>query len=57
MAAAARESAARSAARHEIDEPSPDDPDITSSSLVGVPLVAQLLGGTVIDEQFDDPQG
>lgn len=56
MAAAARESAARSAARHEIDEPSPDDPDITSSSLVGAPLVAQLLGGTVIDEQFDDPQ-
>ncbi|QHT57148.1 DNA polymerase III subunit gamma and tau [Cellulomonas sp. H30R-01] len=57
MAAAARESAARSAARHEVDEPSPDDPDITSSSLVGAPLVAQLLGGTVIDEQFDDPQG
>lgn len=56
MAAAARESAARSAARQEIDEPSPDDPDITSSSLVGAPLVAQLLGGTVIDEQFDDPQ-
>ena len=39
----------------EPDEPSPDDPDIASSGLVGAPLVAQLLGGTVIDEQLDDP--
>ncbi|MFI9488101.1 DNA polymerase III subunit gamma and tau [Promicromonospora sp. NPDC052451] len=32
------------------DEPSDDDPDITSAGLVGVPLVVQVLGGTVIDE-------
>ncbi|HEV6954308.1 MAG TPA: DNA polymerase III subunit gamma and tau [Promicromonospora sp.] len=32
------------------DEPSDDDPDITSTGLVGVPLVVQVLGGTVIDE-------
>ncbi|MFC7022823.1 DNA polymerase III subunit gamma and tau [Promicromonospora thailandica] len=32
------------------DEPSADDPDITSTGLVGVPLVVQVLGGTVIDE-------
>ncbi|WP_029289297.1 DNA polymerase III subunit gamma and tau [Cellulomonas sp. HZM] len=50
-AARARESAAVQ------DEPSPDDPDIASSGLVGAPLVAQLLGGTVIDEQVDDPTG
>jgi len=37
-----------------VDEPSPDDPDISGSSLVGAPLVAQMLGGTVIDEQVDD---
>lgn len=53
-AAAARDSAARSTARDVVDEPSPDDPDITSSTLVGAPLVAQMLGGTVIDEQVDD---
>jgi DNA polymerase III subunit gamma/tau len=41
----------------EDDDPSPDDPDITSSSLVGAPLVAQMLGGTVIDEELDDPRG
>jgi len=33
---------------------SPDDPDMASSGLVGAPLVAQILGGTVIDEQVDD---
>ena len=33
---------------------SPDDPDVASSGLVGAPLVAQILGGTVIDEQVDD---
>ena len=37
------------------DEPSPDDPLIDGSGLVGAPLVARLLGGTVIDEQIDDP--
>jgi DNA polymerase-3 subunit gamma/tau len=36
------------------DSPSPDDPDLASSGLTGAPLVAQLLGGTVIDEQLDD---
>ncbi|GHS88305.1 DNA polymerase III subunit gamma and tau [Actinomycetota bacterium] len=38
----------------EDDSPSPDDPDITSSGLHGAPLVAQILGGIVIDEQIDD---
>ncbi|GAA2720425.1 DNA polymerase III subunit gamma and tau [Cellulomonas aerilata] len=36
------------------DSPSPDDPDIATSNLTGPPLVAQLLGGTVIDEQVGD---
>ena len=36
----------------EPDEPSPDDPTIGQSGLVGVPLVAQVLGGRVIDEQI-----
>ncbi|MGW6132504.1 DNA polymerase III subunit gamma and tau, partial [Cellulomonas sp. NPDC055163] len=39
------------------DFPSPDDPDLASSGLTGAPLVAQLLGGTIIDEQTDDPMG
>jgi len=56
VAAAAAAASARSRAV-EIDDPSPDDPDITSSSLVGAPLIAQMLGGTVIDEQVDDPRG
>ena len=51
--AAARESAARVNPAVP-DDPSPDDPDITTSSLIGAPLVAQMLGGTVIDEQLDD---
>ena len=51
--AAARESASRTATNVP-DDPSPDDPDITTSSLIGAPLVAQMLGGTVIDEQLDD---
>lgn len=51
--AAARESASRMVPGVP-DDPSPDDPDITSSSLMGAPLVAQMLGGTVIDEQLDD---
>ncbi len=45
---------ASAASRYADDEPSPDDPDITSSGLSGAPLVAQMLGGTVIDEQIDD---
>lgn len=51
--AAARESASRSNPNVP-DDPSPDDPDITTSTLIGAPLVAQMLGGTVIDEQLDD---
>ena len=37
------------------DEPSADDPDITSAGLVGVSLVVQVLGGTVIDEIVEQP--
>ncbi len=33
----------------------PDDPDLNASGLVGPPLVAQMLGGTVIDEIPDPP--
>lgn len=40
------------------DEPgydaSPDDPDLEGSGLVGAPLVAQMLGGTIIDEVEED---
>jgi DNA polymerase-3 subunit gamma/tau len=50
--AAGRESAHQAQVE---DDPSPDDPDLMSTSLTGAPLVAQLLGGTVIDEQLDDP--
>jgi len=50
--AASRESAHRAQVE---DDPSPDDPDLMSTSLTGAPLVAQLLGGMVIDEQLDDP--
>ncbi|MBO9568195.1 MAG: hypothetical protein J7503_05155, partial [Cellulomonas iranensis] len=52
--AAARAAAAQSRSRvQEPDEPSPDDPTIGQSNLVGVQLVAQVLGGRVIDEQTD----
>jgi len=50
--AAGRESAHQAQVE---DDPSPDDPDLMSTSLTGAPLVAQILGGTVIDEQLDDP--
>ena len=50
--AAGRESAHRAQVE---DDSSPDDPDLMSTTLTGAPLVAQLLGGTVIDEQLDDP--
>jgi DNA polymerase-3 subunit gamma/tau len=33
---------------------SPDAPDRDDSGLVGAPLVAQMLGGTVIDEVDED---
>ncbi|UFU07099.1 DNA polymerase III subunit gamma and tau [Ruania halotolerans] len=39
------------------DVPDPDDPDIESTGLVGAPLVARLLGGTVIDEIVEHPDG
>jgi DNA polymerase-3 subunit gamma/tau len=47
-----RQESARSgsAAPDDMDESSADDPDITSTGLVGVPLVVQVLGGKVIDE-------
>ncbi|MCV2393161.1 DNA polymerase III subunit gamma and tau [Actinotalea sp. M2MS4P-6] len=35
---------------------SPDDPELAGSGLVGAPLVAQMLGGTVIDEIPDEPK-
>ena len=37
------------------DEPSADDPDITSTGLMGVPLVVQVLDGKVIDEIAEQP--
>ncbi|WP_220457973.1 DNA polymerase III subunit gamma and tau [Actinotalea sp. JY-7876] len=36
------------------DDASPDDPDLLSTGLVGAPLVAQMLGGTVVDEIIED---
>ncbi|WP_089774276.1 DNA polymerase III subunit gamma and tau [Ruania alba] len=39
------------------DTPDPNDPDIESTGLVGAPLVARLLGGTVIDEIVEHPDG
>src|SRR5690625_1906937 len=40
--------------RDDYDEYSPDDADIGGSDLVGPPLVAKMLGGTVIDEIVED---
>ena len=37
------------------DEQSEDDPDIAAAGLVGVQLVVQVLGGTVIDEIVEQP--
>jgi DNA polymerase-3 subunit gamma/tau len=54
MARAAQEARPSASASFADDEPSPDDPDIVSSGLVGAPLIAQMLGGTVIDEQLDE---
>ena len=36
------------------DSPQPDDPDLSTSRLTGPPLVAQMLGGTVIEDQIGD---
>ncbi|MFE4466466.1 hypothetical protein ACFRCR_15250, partial [Oerskovia sp. NPDC056781] len=49
----ARQSSARVTVSMDDDSPSDDDPDLASSGLVGAPLVAQLLGGVVIDETID----
>ncbi|TQL02808.1 DNA polymerase III subunit gamma and tau [Cellulomonas sp. SLBN-39] len=53
MAAAARAAQQRPAVPSEPDEPSPDDPLISSSGLIGVPLVVQALGGRVVEEIVD----
>ncbi len=39
------------------DDPDPSDPDIESTGLSGAPLVARLLGGTVIDEILESGDG
>lgn len=54
-AAAAATPPPRTPATDPADDASPDDPELTSSGLVGAPLVAQMLGGTVIDEIPDPP--
>jgi DNA polymerase-3 subunit gamma/tau len=36
------------------DEPSMDDPDIGASGLSGVPLLAQMLDATVVEEQVEE---
>ncbi|MHA3948690.1 DNA polymerase III subunit gamma and tau [Cellulomonas bogoriensis] len=42
------------AAYEDGDDTDPDDPDLVASGLVGVPLVAQLLGGVVVEEVVED---
>jgi DNA polymerase-3 subunit gamma/tau len=37
------------------EDASPDDPEIAGSGLVGAPLIARMLGGTVIDEIPEEP--
>jgi DNA polymerase-3 subunit gamma/tau len=49
----AEERAAEEARAHVVDDPQPDDEDLASTGLVGVPLVTQILGGTIIDEIVD----
>ena len=49
----AEERAAEKARAHVVDDPQPDDEDLASTGLVGVPLVTQILGGTIIDEIVD----
>ncbi|WPF82820.1 DNA polymerase III subunit gamma and tau [Sanguibacter sp. 4.1] len=45
--------AAEQARAQVVDDPQPDDEDLVSSGLVGVPLVTQILGGTIVDEIVD----
>ena len=49
----AEERAAEKARAHVVDDPQPDDEDLASTGLVGVPLVTQILGGTIVDEIVD----
>ncbi|WP_146819852.1 DNA polymerase III subunit gamma and tau [Actinotalea fermentans] len=51
---AATDPSRRSIADEPMIDASPDDPDLDDSGLVGAPLVAQMLGGTVIDEVDED---
>jgi len=52
----AQEQAQREAERRKIiDDPQPDDEDLESTGLVGVPLVMSMLGGVIIDELTDEP--
>ncbi len=48
--------AAPAPAPNDGSDASPDDPELVGSGLVGAPLIAQMLGGTVIDEIPDEPQ-
>ncbi len=51
----AAELAAREAERQQVmDDPQPDDEDLESSNLVGVPLVMSMFGATIIDESTDE---
>ncbi len=51
----AQEQAAQDAVRKAIvDDPQPDDEDLESSNLVGVPLIKHMLGGVVIEEITDE---
>ena len=47
--------AAETRAANDGDDADPDDPDLASTGLVGAPLIAQMLGGTVIDEIPEGP--
>lgn len=51
----ALEQANREAERRKIvDDPQPDDEDLESTGLVGVPLVIAMLGGVIIEEITDE---
>jgi DNA polymerase III subunit gamma/tau len=39
----------------ELEEISADDPDLESTTVVGVPVVLEVLGGKVIAEELDEP--
>ncbi|GAB2604565.1 DNA polymerase III subunit gamma and tau [Pseudactinotalea suaedae] len=50
----AAQAAAAPAPNAVVDEPDASDPNLEDSGLVGAPLVTRMLGGTVIDEYFDE---